>query len=361
MARLAIINDTHIGVRNDNPIFQKYLQRSFDWFFKEIDDRGIKTVLHLGDLYDRRKYINFITSKIARESFLEPLETRGIETHIITGNHDIYWKNTVEVNSLEELVAGRYKHISTYFDPVLINVDGLDIQLIPWICATNQKESYKAIETTRAEVLMGHLELKGFEMFRNSFSDHGDDIDIFKRFDLVFSGHYHRKSSRGNIHYLGAFGEFTWADYNDPRGFTIFDTETREFTFHQNPHTVFKIITYDDSNKDMMEEIKNTDFSELSNTYTRIVCSNRENMLAFDTMLDKIYKANPMDISIIEDVNTILDSDKSLDDLAVDESKDTVEILGTYIDSMSLPLDTGRMKKLMRDIYADAISTKHVE
>lgn len=355
MSKVAIICDSHIGIRGDSPVFHKYLSKSFDWFFSVIDKENIKHVLHLGDLFDRRKYINYLSSKVARDAFLLPLESRCIETHIITGNHDCYYKNTHEINALDELVTGRYKNIQTYSKPKKIEIDGLQIQLMPWICESNQEESVETIQSTTAEMLMGHLEILGFEMFRGAISDHGADKTTFDKFDLVFSGHYHHKSSIGNIHYLGAFAEYTWSDYEDARGFTIFDTETRQFEFIQNPNKIFKMLTYDDvKHTDIIEKINATDYSKYADCYVKVVCVNRTNPYAFDMLLDKLYKANPIDISIIEDVSTFTETDESNE--TVDESQDTQTILNKYIEGLTLPVDKTKMKSYMTDVYQEALT-----
>lgn len=349
--KVAIICDTHFGVRNDSPVFLDYFKRSLQWFFDTLEKEEIKVVIHLGDLFDRRKYLNFVTAQTCRKYFLEELNTRNIQTHIITGNHDIYYKDTHEVNSLKEIVDNRYEYIKTYDHPTLLSIDDTKIQLIPWITDSNKDRSYDAIKNTQSDILMGHFDIKGFELHKGTLSEHGDDIDFFKRFDLVFSGHYHHKSSKGNIHYLGAFAEYTWSDWNDPRGFTIFDTKTRNFELIKNPHSIFKMISYNDS-----EDINEIDYSQYKGTYVKVLCQKKENIYAFDMMLEKLYKAEPVDITVLEE--EILLTDTSKDD--IDDIQDTPKILENYITGLTLPVNNDRMVKYMKDIHTEALSTKFI-
>ena len=99
--KIAILNDTHAGVRGDMVEMAKYQGRFYEEvFFTYLDEHNIKHIIHLGDYFDRRKYVNFANSKNQYRTFYTLLLERGITMDLIIGNHDVYYKNTNDVNAL---------------------------------------------------------------------------------------------------------------------------------------------------------------------------------------------------------------------------------------------------------------------
>jgi DNA repair exonuclease SbcCD nuclease subunit len=190
-------------------------------------------------------------------------------------------------------------------------------------------------------------------------SDHGWNHKIFRDFDHVVTGHYHHRSVRDNIHYIGALCEHIWSDYNDPRGFVVFDTETRVLDFHRNPFRIFHMVAYDDvKHPDILEKIAATDYSGYKDCYVKVICVNKTNPYALDVLLDKLYKVQPADISIVEDISSFTDNS---DDSLVDQAQDTMTILRSYINGLTLPVENEKMVEYMKDIYNEALTLEHID
>lgn len=342
--KVALITDTHYGARGDSQAFDDFFREFYtNIFFPELDKRGIKQIIHLGDCFDRRKYINFSSLQSCKDYFFNPARERGIRIDMIVGNHDTFYKNTNNVNS-PHLVLGEYDNIVTYKSPFEINVGGLGILMLPWICTDNYKESMEAIERTTADVCFGHFDISGFEMFKGSESTEGLDPSIFKSFKLVCSGHFHHRSTKGNIAYLGNPYQMFWNDYEDPRGFHIFDTNTLELEFVENTYTIFEKVYYNDT-KPMVDP------EYLKNKLVKVVVVERNDNLAYDHYLDKLYKSNPIEVKIIEDFSEF-ESD-ILDDETIDLS-DTLTLLSQYVDSLETDINKDKLKMLMKTIFVEA-------
>ena len=301
----------------------------------------------MGDVVDRRKYISYRIANDFRSRFIGKFQRAGIDFHIVIGNHDTYYKNTNRVNSMEELVGtDRFK---IYVSPKVVEFDDTPILLMPWINNNNYDESMKALAKSKADILMGHLEVNGFMMNANTIvATDGWDKKLFKRFDVVFSGHFHHKSDDGQIFYLGAPYEIYWTDFNDPRGFHIFDTATRELEYIVNPHTIYKKIYYDDTKNDYTKH----DVSQYKEHYVKLIVVNKKDLYRFDMFVDRLLMADAFDVKIIEDFSE-LDATNVSDDI-VENTEDTMTLLEKYINELDVTLDKNRLKNTMKTLYNEA-------
>ena len=352
--KIALINDTHAGARGDDPRFNEFFFKFWEGtFFPYLKENNIKHICHLGDVVDRRKFISFVTLNSWRKRFFDVLQTEGINMDVIVGNHDVTYKNTNEINAMHELFD-HYTNINVMIEPKDIEYDGLSVAMVPWINSSNYEQALEFLNTTKSQVVFGHFEIAGFEMDRGNVCHTGMDKSTFDRFDMVLSGHFHHKSTNGSIHYLGNQYEITWADYNDPRGFHVFDTETRELTFVSNPNRMFHKINYDDATTDFAYW-QAFDYAALKDCYVKIVVLNKQNPYLFDNVLDNLYKAGIGDIAIVEDfTDTIIEDDKDL----VNQAEDTMTILSKYIDNLTLTVDNDKLKTLMKELYVEALTTE---
>ena len=350
--KVAIITDQHFGARNDSIAFLDFFEKFYEQtFFPNLDANNITTVLVLGDTFDRRKYVNFYALDRAKKMFFDKLEERGIRVHMLAGNHDTYYKNTNEVNS-PDLLLVEYGNIDVISKPETIVIDGTSICMMPWICPENYQESLDHITNTKAEICMGHFEIAGFAMHRGMESHDGLAKETFEKFDLVFSGHYHHRSSDQHIHYLGNPYELTWQDYNDPRGFHLFDLSTRELEFIANPYTMFTRLEYDDKQGDPID----LDALDLQQKYVKLVVVNKTDFYKFDKFIQKLYNKGCHEIKIIEDMSEFQDGEIG-EEINLE---DTLSVLSHYVDSIETDVDKEQIKTYMRTLYTEAVNIEVV-
>lgn len=356
--RLALINDTHAGARGDNVQVNDFFFRFWDnIFFPALTKHKVDRVVHLGDVVDRRKFINFAIWNKWQTGFFDRLNNEfNIPIDLLTGNHDCYYRNTNDVNALSELI-GKYPNVRIFSEPQDMQYGSLLVALVPWINSGNYETAMEYLRTTKAPVILGHLEITGFEMDQGNVCLSGMNKATFERFDMVLTGHFHHRSTDGIISYLGNQYEITWADYKDPRGFHILDTETRELTFIQNPYRLFHKILYDDSIQNF-EYWKRHDFQAYSNAFVKVVVTRKQNPYLFDTVMDSLYKSVPLDVTVVEDyTESALDAAQGI---GVDQAEDTVTIIRKCVDGMTMPggVDPEILKGRLQELYVEAVNSE---
>lgn len=344
--KIAIICDTHFGVRNDSPLFLDYSLSFFeDQFFPYLRKNGITEVIHLGDLMDRRKFVNFFTLGEVKKRFMSYFNNGEFKLNCILGNHDTYYKNTNSLNSIKQLFEK--DELVIHEKTACLNFDGLEIALIPWINKSNYDDSMEFIKQVSAPILMGHLELSGFQVLRGVQHAEGMSPEILSRFENVYSGHFHCKQEEKNVAYLGTPYQITFSDLNERKGFHILDTSTRVMEFIENPKKMFYSIRYNDELNDMLK----TDFSKYKNSYIRLIIEKKNKPFIFDKFMDSLYAVSVVNINIIEEQQLELSAEDN-----IDNTKDTISIINSEIDAMEDVQNKTKLKKIIHDLYIESLS-----
>lgn len=347
---IAILTDTHAGARNSNIFFMNNQRKFYEKvFFPEIDKRGIKITIHGGDALEDRKNLNTLAIKSLCEMYYDECEKRKITQYQILGNHDVFYRNTNDVHSLD-IFDKAYPHLNIIHDTAEIELGGKVFAFMSWINNENLESRLDFIKNTKADVLLGHLEVKNFEMTRGNVCTHGLEQDIFKHIPMVLSGHFHLSTRQGNIFYLGNNTQTNFGDIDQKKGFWIIDTDTLEMEFIENPYNVYARVYFDN-------DINIIDF-DVSPYQDQIVVVYIKSYLdvnqkKLNLFIDKLHRV--VRSTTVQEMNTITADNASVD---VDiEAIDTVAVINSYIDS-AIDDDGQRpkIKDMMHELYKEALN-----
>ena len=202
--KVAIITDTHFGCRKGSQLFHNYFQEFYDgtffhtlwfsvywyrgplWGLLWCHERASTTGLLIG-----QRLISLIHWENGASNSIWLLATMISSTE------------TTSASTLQAQPCWVWQHSSSILDQRQFPLTDSLCFMVPWICDDNAEEFTEQLESTDADVCFGHLELAGFYANQDYKCHHGTDPEIFNKFDRVFSGHFHKKSKKGNITYLG--------------------------------------------------------------------------------------------------------------------------------------------------------------
>jgi DNA repair exonuclease SbcCD nuclease subunit len=342
--KVALLGDTHFGISDGKKLMHDFFEKVYGWFIDELNARHIFNVYQFGDIFDKRKGVDSYSATEAKRYFFDRLEGNHFRFTALVGNHDSFFTNTIEVNS-PDLLLQDYENIDLIQHPLRVKIGGVKVDIIPWICRDNQEEITKFIEQSDSEYCFGHFEIAGFAMYKGVESHGGLSAELFKKYKAVYSGHYHTRSTVGNITYIGTPCEMTWNDYNDPRGFHVLDTDTGEIEFVECPHTLFTKIVYNDETLDLKT------VPDVKDKFVKLVVEKRTDFKKFDKYVTAINEAGVHDLKIIEDLTDFHEENIDTDKLDLD---DTPTLLNNYIDEADTDLDKDRLKREMNLLYVEA-------
>ena len=338
--KVALITDTHFGARKGSELFHNYFAEFYNGtFFQYLDHHNIKSVVHLGDCFDVRKSIDYFSLDWAKTNFFNPLRERGIHLHLIVGNHDIFYKQSLSLNA-PRLNLAEYDNISIYDSPREVSIHDRLCFMVPWVCEDNAEEFTNQLGSTSAGLCMGHLELAGFYANKDYKCEHGTDPDHFHKFDRVYSGHFHKRSSKGNITYLGNPYQMFWNDEGETRGFHVLDMDTDELEFIPNPISMFHKI-YCSPGK----LINPTNYSK---TFIKLIVEDGFTPIQTSNLVDSLYNEGCHDVKVIENINLEVQEDIDVD------AEDTLTTLTNFVNAMDDGLNKNNIMDIFKSLYIEA-------
>lgn len=355
--KVVIVGDLHIGVSKGN----EWIRDNQEMFFENVlypylEDNQITDVIQTGDWFDNRDALRHDALEFSNR-IVNNLPEVVERVHTLVGNHDMHMREIIQPNSIDEHLALN-RRVVGYSKPTQVEFDGTKIDMIPWICKSNYDEIMQFIGTTDSETCVGHFELTGFRFYPGNIATTGMDSDFLSPYKKVVSGHYHtpHSSSDNRITYVGTPYTLTFNDAGDKRGFHVFDTDTLDLEFIENPICHHEKFDFDADEYTPGElEIEHADRVSLWVKVDNPV--NKKRKVDWSPISEKISKLyHSIKVEYTDDIKS---TDLIIDGLDDSElsGKDTSDYMGSYIKTLELDVeDKKRLDSIADGLYHEALS-----
>jgi hypothetical protein len=268
---------------------------------------------------------------------------------ILAGNHDLYFKNTTEVASI---------NVFKNFDPRIevlnhikgYNFNGYKVMVVPWLVDESRSSKgfwkivndYKDTGKKTVNLCLGHFEINGFEIVNGVFEEKGVNQADFEAFDQTFSGHFHLRRSHGNIQYLGCPYEITWNDWADEKGITIWDTETEKMEFIPTVKCAKHIIIK------WSDIVKNeTVIDKTKNGFVKLVIDVIPDIEQKIRILDKLDAYGLKKLETLDETSHEINTDNTEGSI-VDYALDPQNFIKDFLDQIPMPEDLTKEEVVKR-------------
>ena len=296
--KVACISDIHLGVHQNAHTWHEIALDFARWLDQELKLRDIKDIIIAGDIFHNRHEIGVNTIHCARK-FFDILSNYNIVT--ITGNHDCYYKDKSDINSIS--ILNGYKNVTVYQELAVQTINNKKFVFCPW--------GIDLQEIPLCDIIVGHFEILNFKMSSHKVCDHGFESEsLLDKSKLVITGHFHCRDHREytngkSIIYLGSPYELDFGDREQTKGFTILDTDDLSLELVENhttpKHKKIKISDLLD-NKINLENVSD----ELQNNFVSLCIDRNVNEQVLNLMLSKFNQYKPRhvrtDFNIFESV-----------------------------------------------------------
>lgn len=288
------ISDIHIGVHQNNSLWHQTAVDWSRWLRDELVKNDIKDIIISGDLFHYRDEIAVNTIQVTTE-ILEGW--REFNILVLVGNHDAYYKDRADVNSLSILRG--WSNITVVDKLTQVTAFDRDFLFCPWGTKSN--------ELSKNDIIFGHFEIESFKMNHFKVCTHGIKTkDLLAKTDLVITGHFHHRDERtyknGKILYLGNPYQMDFGDVNTTKGYYLLNLKTSEYTFTENTlspkHIKIKLSELTQAgtiNKEFQDKI--------SNNIVKFIIDKNIMSDEADFIIQKLIKHKPLTFNVDYAIN----------------------------------------------------------
>ena len=357
-SKFAILSDIHWGISNNSDIKNQILVDYIDWYISLLKKRKIKTVLFLGDWFDCRTVLSVKTINIVLK-ICKKFEESKIKMFLVVGNHDIYYKDNLEVNSLN--IFNEFKNITIIQNPTTLYNKKTDksMFLFPW--------NTFSTEYGKCDIMLGHFNFQGAKMV-GTVNKSGETIEtLLKVAPKIFSGHFHLHNTYtrkgGELITVGNPVEQTWGDYMNQKGVYIYDLADMSYEFIENDVSPTYQRIYFSKFKQKLETLKN-----VKGNFVEFVVDEKANLDIIMKITKAINLRNPITNC---KVDYVFNKTKlSLQDMKFDENSDIMnmskfEYMIKFINDNSkelegMGLDITTLEDMIKDYHDQSIDKNAV-
>jgi DNA repair exonuclease SbcCD nuclease subunit len=320
--KVCCIADLHIGVHQNSIFWHDTALKWARWLANELQNKNIKDIFILGDVYHYRDEVAVNTIHVVNQMLAI---WKDFNIVILVGNHDAYYKDRSDINSLS-ILDGKDR-ITVIDEPTEVNLLGKTITFLPWGSTIN--------ELNKTDILFGHLEIESFKMNSYKLCDHGERTSsLLEKAKLIMTGHFHlreeRKYDNGTIVYVGNPFEMDFGDVGTSKGYYILDITTNEYSFYENSlsprHKKLQLSEVLGFNDDKLATL-------IPNNIIKLLIDKKIHTDEIDILIKKLSSFTPFSLSVDYSLynSTIAVDDQNYNASGVDMQK-TIEEFVNVLD-----------------------------
>jgi len=342
--RVCCISDIHIGVHQNSTQWHNIILDWSKWLAKDLREKKIADIIISGDFFHYRDEIAVNTIHFVKEILDEWSDFNII---ILVGNHDAYYKDRSDINSLTILQG--WPNISIISKLQTETIFGKKLTFCPW--------GVDVRDIPKSDIIFGHFEINSFKQTNFKVCQTGvSSKDLLSKTSLVITGHFHlreeRKYNNGTILYLGSPFQMDFGDVQSSKGYYILDVEENTFEFTENnlsPKHVKLVLSDLVKNKVITDDIKQS----LDNSFVKFIIDKNITPDEIDFIVRKLNSYNPISINVdyANNFNIFAINDDARRDLSgIDIEAAIVE----FIDLMDIE-DKDEVSKFTLELYNNTL------